>query len=1594
MRKKSWLIALAWLIQSAVSAQPVANFSANPTSGCAPLVVSFSDLSSGNPTQWTWDLGNGTTSYLRNPSVSYLNPGTYTITLTVSNANGSNSITRQQYITVYSQPSVNFGASVRSGCFPLQIRFTDSTVITGGNITNWLWDFGDGNFSSQQNPSHTYQSAGVFNVSLRVRTGAGCTKTVTKPYFIRVFDGVTADFSTSAINTCQAPALISFNNLSSGNGSLQFQWNFGDGNSSTDVNPTNSYNSNGNYTVRLIVRNSNGCSDTLTRANVVSIGAMQTNFSTTGPNCINSTIRFTNNSSPAPSSSTWQFGDGNRSDSIHPEHRYAAPGNYLVKLVNDYGGCKDSVIRSITVEPKPTAAFNTTDTLSCLFPYTVNFTNQSTNGNSYRWDFGDGNTSTQANPVHTYRGAGSFTVRLITTGSSGCNDTITKNNIIRIQLPEAGIDSLPQEGCAPFTWTFRSRLNSLEPAVSYHWDFGDGNTSNLPTPTHTFDSGIYTIKLIIITASGCTDTVIANNAIRVGVKPVSNFSANPLSACANTRIDFTDLSQGDITRWLWFFGDGGTSTVQNPSHVYADTGFFTVTLIVFNLGCPDTLILEDYIYIKPPIAKLNYVIDCSQKYTRAFTGSRSIGADTYEWNFGDGTTSTQADPVHTYSTAGTYSVTLRVTNTESGCQSERTRVIEIVDEQADFSSSDTASCKNNPVSFSAINSNPSRIRSYQWFFGDGGTASGRNATYAYPNQGTYSVTLIITDINGCKDTMSKAQYIRIDGPTADFNAANTNLCINNTVVFNNLSVSDGRNPIVSLTWDFGDGNSRIINNAPFSHTYSTPGIFTVSLLATDSKGCTSMKSVRSLIRVSRPIASFVSPDTLTCPGRTVRFTNRSSGTGLRYRWDFGDGFTDSIANPTHIFSSDGYYSIRLVVTDRYGCTDSLIRNQYIKVITGEARFTASDTISNCPPLIVSFTNTSLNAVSYSWDFGDGTSSTLRDPAHFFSEAGVYVVRLTAKGVGGCFTHYSKTITVKGPSGNFSYNPLSGCRPLQVSFMAHTRNCDTILWDFADGYTLLTTDTTVTHVYTIPGNYVPRMILINDDGCRVPVQGPDTIRVYGVDASFDFTAPVFCGRGTVQFRNTSTSNENVAHYRWEFGDGNTSSLQNPLHTYDSTGSFLPVLIATTVNGCRDTFRSVTPVRISGFPEVNISRGANGCAPVTVDFSASNSNQDTTVTSWNWNFGNGQSSVQQNPGNIIFSNAGDYRVTLTGTNGHGCADTATTVVTAYAIPVVSAGPDAISCHERGITLRATGAATYQWTPSTGLSCTNCAEPVANPDSAITYRVTGTSAQGCINSDSIHITVYYPFQMRVSRGDSICRGESIFIYANGAYSYTWTPAVNSLNTNRSIVSVSPSNSTVYRVTGTDDANCFTQTMEVPITVFPIPTVEAGENKTIPVGNTVDLVPRISSDVTEVNWSPTGSVFRSTYPAISVKPRETTEYTVEVANAGGCTAKDNVTVYVTCDGANVFIPNTFTPNNDGMNDVFYPRGHGLFRIKSMKIFNRWGEQLFLRNDFQPNNNGGGWDGTYKGKPLNPDVYIYVIEILCDNNSTLLYKGNIALLK
>ena len=233
-----------------------------------------------------------------------------------------------------------------------------------------------------------------------------------------------------------------------------------------------------------------------------------------------------------------------------------------------------------------------------------------------------------------------------------------------------------------------------------------------------------------------------------------------------------------------------------------------------------------------------------------------------------------------------------------------------------------------------------------------------------------------------------------------------------------------------------------------------------------------------------------------------------------------------------------------------------------------------------------------------------------------------------------------------------------------------------------------------------------------------------------------------------------------------------------------------------------------------------------------------------------------------------------------------------------------------------------------------------------------------------------------------------------ASGAHSYSWTPVTGLDNPASASPLASPVTTTTYRVIGTDDRNCFTDTAFIPVVVYNIPTVEAGADKTINVGQIIDLIPAVSPDVIDAKWTPTGGIFRNIFPGITVKPRETTTYRVEVRNQGGCKASDQLTVNVICNGANIFIPNTFSPNADGTNDLFYPRGSGVFSIKTLKVFTRWGEVIFEKNNFNPNDVSKAWDGTFKGRQLNPDVYVYIVEVLCDNNTVLSFKGNVALIK
>ena len=1577
-------------------AQLKANFTATPVNGCAPLLVNFTDGSTGNPTQWKWDLGNGTISFLQNPSVSYFNPGYYTIKLVVKNASGADSVAKTQFINVAAKPVVQFSAATTTGCFPLPVKFTDQSTAATDIITTWQWDFGDGFSSGLQNPLHVYSTAGNYNVTLRVINNKGCLNTLSKSQFVKISSGAKADFSTSMPKVCSTPVTINFTNTSVGTGTLNYQWLFGDGGSSALTNPSHVYTTAGSYSVTLFVTNAGGCKDTIVKTNAVTAGNVFPGFTASDTVCKGSPVIISDTSKPAASSVSWSFGDGTFSTLPSPVKIYTAAGNYKIKLTANFGSCLDSAFKTIVVLPAPTAAFIADDSTNCSNPFTVNFTNQSVSGATYRWDFGDGTTSATANPAHTYNSYGSFTVKLVAVSANGCTDSLVKASYIKIIKPVVSFNNLPDSGCVSFTKYFTSATTSVDAVTGYLWDFGDGATSTNATPTHTYTTaGVYTVTLIINTAGGCSDTVTMANGIVTQARPVAKFSATPTNTCAKTDVVFTDNSTGNIIKWLWLFGDGSIATSQNPKHVYGDTGVFDVKLIVWNSGCPDTANYISFVHISPPIGRFTESIDCSKPLERLFT-DQSVGADEWSWNFGDGNTSTQQSPVHTYALPGTYNVMLTVKNILSGCDFTIAKTIQVVSVKPNFYASDTVICKGSNLTFTTGLS-LTDVQSLDWDFGDGKTANLTTATTAkhlYTAAGNYTVRLIITNILGCKDTLTKPAYIRIDGPTAAFIPSVPGSCLNSLITFNDASVSDNTHPIQTWSWNYGDSTTQVLPAPPFQHNYTMPGAYNVTLKVTDSKGCTDSVNIATPLIISKPVALFTPLDSVSCPTQNVGFSNQSTGPGLNYLWDFGDGTTSDAQTPVHNYLANGVYSVKLSIIDQYGCTDSVSKPNIITIVTPAASFTMSDSFSICPPLIVQFANSSVHAIAQTWDFGDGTSAAIAQPSHFYSYPGIYTVTLTITGKGGCTDVMKKNIVVRGPTGTFTYNPISGCNPVTVNFVANTQDRVSFIWDYNDGATVSTKDSVISHTYTNPGIYLPKMILFDANGCQVPITGKDTIHVNGITAKFGFQTQQLCDKGSVSFLDSTISNDIVTGYKWSFGDGGTSTLKDPQHQYASTGLYYPKLTVTTLNGCIDSVTSAKPVKVAASPQINIASTANGCTPLSVTFNGKVAVADTSKLTWLWTFGNGDTSTMQNPPVQKYNLSGVYNNQLIATNSSGCKDTATKAIDAWIIPSVNAGPDTTICNRAGVVLKATGASTYNWSPATGLSCVNCASPTAMPDSARNYILKGTSVQGCSASDTVLVKVQYALKMKYSNPDTLCKGQNVKLFATGTDNYQWSPPTGLNDANIALPVAKPDTNITYRVIGTDYLGCFKDTGYVAIRVFPLPTVNAGADKTINSGQSLDLVPVLSPDVTVVTWTPTGSIFRNTYPVVSVKPPQTTNYTVEVKNNGGCMARDVVTVHVLCNGANVFIPNTFSPNADGANDVFYPRGTGLFKIKTLRIFNRWGQVVFEKQSFNANDALSGWDGTFKGAKLSADVFVYMIDIICDNNSVLTYKGNVALIQ
>jgi len=623
--------ALQWTTSEAelpLGAQPPdADFSGGPTTGLLDTTVQFSDQSTGDITSWLWDFGDGGTSSDPNPSHTYSNEGAYTVSLTVTDPDGSDTETQETYVKIYTPraPIANFTRDPINIDEPMVVQFIDNSscgatltnypsigAISLGGITSWRWDFGDGVGSYERNPVHYYRNTGSFTVSLTV-TGQGGSDTIIREGYIQFTPTApVADF-TATPRSGNSPLAVQFTGTSTGNITSRL-WNFGDGTTSTERSPSHTYQNAGSYTVSLTVTGQSG-SNTKTMEGYIQVtspGPVANFTAVPRSGKIPLTVQFTDTSTGNITSRLWNFGDGTTSTERNPSHTYQKAGSYTVSLTVTGPGGSGSDTKTVggfiqVISAAPVADF-TAAPRSGNSPLVVQFTGTSTgNITSRLWNFGDGTTSTERSPSHTYQNTGSYTVSLTVTGPGGSN-TKTMEGYIQVTppAPVANFTATPRSGKSPLVVQFTG--TSTGNISSRLWNFGDGTTSNERSPSHTYQkAGSYTVNLTV-TGPGGSNTKTMEGYIQVTFPgPIANFTATPISGNSPLVVQFTGTSTGNITSRLWNFGDGTTSTEQNPIHTYTfkDTGDFTVSLSVTGLGGTNTKTKTNYIHLNAPPIKVN-----------------------------------------------------------------------------------------------------------------------------------------------------------------------------------------------------------------------------------------------------------------------------------------------------------------------------------------------------------------------------------------------------------------------------------------------------------------------------------------------------------------------------------------------------------------------------------------------------------------------------------------------------------------------------------------------------------------------------------------------------------------------------------------------------------------------------------------------------------------------------------------------------------------------------------------------------------------------------------------------------------------------------
>lgn len=1308
-------------------------FTVADNDGCAPFIATFTYTEGANPTNLSWNFGNSTllngdpafNSGLLNPTISYLNSGSYTVTLIVTNDDGTNTYTSTNFITVFEDPSSNLESNINEGCGAFPVIFTDLSTEGDGAITQWNWDFGDGGYSDSQNPTHTYDDVGIYDVSLSVTDNNGCNSVFTIEEYIEAIDGVNPNFSLSTNFSCTSPTTLTINNNSSGDGVIDYYWDFGNSTSSTLENPPAiTYNSVGNYIIELTMTSDLGCTQSYSQS--FQIQNFYANFYA-DLTCTD-IANFINQSDPAFNSFSWDFGDplsaSNQSSLESPGHLFSSPGAYTVTLTAYIdGGCETVSTMEIQIVEAEDISYSIEENFVCLLPAEIPITINN-NIQSLTWELQNSNLnivdSGDENDLNMNLNygdiEGGYDLNMDVVFANGCSRQFSEEDVLIFDTLNLSAFIFPRllcEGSETQAWDSTEFYYDI---TSYFWDFGTGDYSTSSSTTYTYENaGDYTASLNVSTDEGCEGEKTFN--IQVGIPSNPSFTYEGATLCIDDSVQFTFTGDPSIVdSYSWSVGGITQSSEQSPYLAFYDVdSVHTTILTTTNNGCEDTSIVQTYVNALGPKAIIlpspSFVCKEETPYETSLINATISGENsTYLWEFEDSyhPDSYLENPgIYEFFEPGAHLITLTATDSITGCSHEKRTNFLIDNFHIYFTNPVDEACNQleyvDAAQFQDVFDLGQSDMSVYWDFGDGtdgytNSLTTPEITHQYNDPGSYLLQISTTDYHGCPDTISK--WINVHpSPISSFSVDDPNICPPDTLTITNFSF-ESDTTIVDYEY------SLFASDTNYYYT-ETPSIFIenfedyfLTQTIEDGFGCVASSSMV----ISPPVFNLdYSVEENMCYNTLYPIENNSTAENppLTFLWEFGTGISTDLISPSIYVDEleDSYFVNYLSVTDSTGCT--LTDSFYISMSAPELNFNFSIDEASCPPIYVDFGIYSNDSISlFEIDYGDGDFNSVdnaeeaADISHVYNLPGYYDLTFSVTDTNGCpgTVLVESLVQIPGPWATFSFDPDFGCPPLEVTFevLQHS-DVDEYFWVFGDGNTSSLQNPV--HTYNLAGTYTPVLIVedtinlaIGDSvACLISYYEEDIV-LEGPIVDFFILEDTLCYGSTnnLQIQNLTQNQAGfeIESYLWDYGDGETSSNQNPgTYTYDEPGIYTVSLTVTTTSGCVYTMTQEEGAYVMAPPSIQpYVQYTPACPPMLVNFYADSTLQNNPDINYLWNFGDGESSTDINTSHS-YSNDASYTAILT-TSTFGCDFTYTLGDDIASYPVPEAAFNANPIFENNI------------------------------------------------------------------------------------------------------------------------------------------------------------------------------------------------------------------------------------------------------------------------------------------------------------------------